>query len=79
MYNGKANSTLRERGIETRGVVFVPINGLGEDQQAFTRSDNSVIVVLSEVRANGSGSINVLGLPLAIDDEYDHYLLLVSK
>ena len=78
VYRGKANSTSRERGIETRGVIFVPINGLGKDRQSYTLRDNSVVFFLSEIRTNGSGSISVLGLSLVIDDDYDHYLLLVS-
>ena len=81
VFNGMQNSTTRDQGIERRlRLVFQSRPKLGKDRQEFldrTRN-NAPIVVQSEVRANGSGFINVLEMPPVTSVVYDHYLLRVS-
>ena len=78
VYSGNVNSTSRDLGIERRSLLVNQIDGLGKLQQTKIVRDNIVLSLL-EVRANGSGAIHVLGLPLFIVGEYDHYLLVVSN
>ena len=79
VFSGKINSTSRDQGIEHRGLLVFATDGLGKESKAFQGRDNTVILVLAEVRANGSGSINILGFPPVVNNEYDRYLLVVSN
>lgn len=55
------------------------VRGLGPGHFAMISSDGEIYAfTVYEVRANGSGFISVVGLPPAVDTEYDHFLLLVS-
>ena len=55
------------------------VRGLGSGYYVMRSSDGAIFAfTFYEVRANGSGFISFVGLPPAVDTEYDHFLLLVS-
>ena len=55
------------------------VRGLGSGHYALRSRDGSEFALtFYEVRANGSGFVSFVGLPPAVDTEYDHFLMLVS-
>ena len=55
------------------------VRGLGKGSFALKPSDREAFgLTFYDVRANGSGFISFVGLRPAVDNEYDHFLLLVS-